>query len=154
MNPPRHGRGDAPLRAPNTSAGENCSARSPWTVALIALTAGLSGLLGCDKPTEPPVCTAIAVDALVVTVVDASSGQRICDAKVVAVDGSFSEELRLFGSPQECTYSGPTERAGLYEVRATRAGYEPASTTSVRVTRDECHVIPVRVIVQMQRSAG
>jgi hypothetical protein len=112
-------------------------------------------LVGCDhKPTDPIVCTAIAVDALVVTVVDASSGQRICDAKVVAIDGAFSEELRLFGSPTECTYSGPTERAGLYEVRATRAGYEPATTTRVRVARDECHVIPARVLVQMQRSAG
>jgi hypothetical protein len=122
--------------------------------SVAVLASAFLGLLGCSSPTEPPVCTAIAVDALVVTVVAATTGQRICDAKVVAVDGSFSEELRLFGSPPECTYSGPTERAGLYEVRATRAGYEPASTTSVRVTRDECHVIPVRVIIQMQRSAG
>lgn len=123
--------------------------------SVVVLAAALGGLFGCDnKTTDPIVCTAIAVDALVVTVVDASSGQRICDAKVVAADGAFSEELRLFGSPTECTYSGPTERAGLYEVRAARAGYEPARTTSVRVTRDECHVIPVRVLVQMPRSAG
>jgi hypothetical protein len=122
---------------------------------LAGLTLAGFGLFGCsDKPTDPIVCTAIAVDALVVTVVDATTGQRICDAKVVAVDGAFSEELRLLDSPEECMYSGPTERAGLYEVRATRAGYEPASTTSVRVTRDECHIIPVRVIMQMQRSAG
>jgi hypothetical protein len=111
-------------------------------------------LSGCGKPTDPIVCTAIAVDALVVTVVDASSGQRICDAKVVAVDGSFSEELRAFGSAQDCTYSGPTERAGLYEVLATRAGYEPARTTATRVTRDECHVVPVRMMLQMQRSGS
>lgn len=125
--------------------------RTSATFVAIACVA----LIGCDdKPTDPIACTAIAVDALVVTVVDASSGERICDAKVVAADGAFSEELRRFGSPQECTYSGPTERAGLYEVRATRAGYEPARTTSFRVTRDECHVIPVRVIVQMQRATS
>jgi hypothetical protein len=119
------------------------------------LAIACSALIGCDnKPTDPIVCTAIAVDALVVTVVDASSGQRVCDARVVAVDGSFSEELRAFGSGQECTYSGPTERAGVYEIRVTRAGYEPARTTAVRVTRDECHVIPVRVVVQMQRSTA
>jgi len=117
------------------------------------LATSLFALAGCSSPTDPIVCTAIAVDALVVTVVDATTGQRICDAKVVAVDGSFSEELRLFGSPPECTYSGPTERAGRYDVRATRAGYEPASTTGVRVTRDECHVVPVRVIIQMPRSS-
>jgi hypothetical protein len=129
--------------------------KGPALGAMILLAAAaFLGLAGCDKPTEPRVCTAIAVDALVVTVVDASSGQRICDAKVLAVDGSFSEELRAFGSAQDCTYSGPTERAGLYEVLATRAGYEPARTTAARVTRDECHVIPVRVLVQMQRSTA
>src|SRR5438094_2709132 len=127
-------------------------ARAPARVLLLA-TAGL-GLVGCDRPTEPRVCTLVAVDALVVTVTDAATGQRLCDAKVLAVEGAFSAELRASGAAQECVYSGPTERAGLYEVRASRAGYEPASTTSVRVTRDECHVIPVRVIVQMQRSAG
>jgi hypothetical protein len=98
------------------------------------------------------VCTAIAVEALVVTVVDASSGPRICDAKVVVIDGSFSEDLRPFGSGQDCTYSGPTERAGTYEIRATRAGYETGTMNGVRVTRDECHVIPVMVSIQLRKS--
>ncbi len=141
----------APLRVPNTSAGGRHAVRSSAAMLAGLALAGL-GLFGCnDKPTDPVVCTAIAIDALVVTAVDATTGRRICDARVVAVDGSFSERLRSFGSPPECTYSGPTERAGLYEVRATRVGYEPAATTSVRVTRDECHVIPVRVVVEMQR---
>jgi len=121
-------------------------------LSLLAAAAFLS-LAGCDKPTEPRVCTAIAVDALVVTVVDASSGQRICDAKVTAIDGSFSEDLRPFGSGQDCTYSGPTERAGLYEIRATRTGYETLTTNAIRVTRDECHVIPVMVTIQLRKSA-
>jgi hypothetical protein len=126
--------------------------RLPWASTLVVLAAALSGLASCDQPTEPPVCTAIAVDALAVTVVDASSGQRLCDAKVLAVDGSFSEELRAFGSAQECTFSGPTERAGVYELRVTRPGYESASITGVRVTRDVCHVIPVKVTVQLKKS--
>jgi hypothetical protein len=120
--------------------------------SLVVLVAALVGLFACSSPMAPPVCTAIAVDALVVTVVEASSGQRICDAKVLAVDGSFTEELRAFGSASDCTYSGPTERAGVYDVRASRAGYEASGTTGVRVTRDECHVIPVRVTVQLRRS--
>ncbi len=122
-------------------------------MSLVVLATAFFGLIGCDKPTEPPVCTAVAVDALVVTVVDASSGQRLCDAKVLAIDGSFSEELRAFGSGQECTYSGPTERAGVYEIRVTRAGYEPASITGVRVTRDVCHVIPVKVTLSLKKAA-
>jgi hypothetical protein len=120
-------------------------------LSLLAAAAFL-GLAGCEKPTEPRVCTAIAVDALVVTLVDASSGQRICDAKVTAIDGSFSEDLRPFGSGQDCTYSGPTERAGVYEIRATRTGYEPGTMKDVRVTRDECHVIPVMVSIQLRKS--
>jgi len=126
--------------------------RRTAALALLAAAAFL-GLAGCEKPTEPRVCTAIAVDALVVTVVDASSGQRICDAKVTAIDGSFSEDLRPFGSGQDCTYSGPTERAGLYEIRATRTGYETLTTNAIRVTRDECHVIPVMVTIQLRKSA-
>jgi hypothetical protein len=125
--------------------------RRTAALALLAAAAFL-GLAGCDKPTEPRVCTAIAVDALVVTLVDASSGQRICDAKVTVIDGSFSEDLRSFGSGQDCTYSGPTERAGVYEIRAARAGYETGTMNGVRVTRDECHVIPVMVTIQLRRS--
>jgi hypothetical protein len=120
--------------------------------ALFASIAAMAflGLAGCDKPTEPRVCTAIAVDALVVTVVDASSGQRICDAKVTAIDGTFSEDLRPFGSGQDCTYSGPTERAGVYQIRSSKPGYEAATVNDVRVTRDECHVIPVMVTIQLR----
>ena len=121
------------------------------SLGLVLLAAAFLGLAGCDKPTDPRVCTAIAVDALVVTVVDASSGQRICDAKVVALDGSFSEDLRPFGSGQDCTYSGPTERAGVYAIRATKVGYETVTMNGVRVTRDECHVIPVMVTIQLKK---
>ena len=127
--------------------------RTRLTAALSLLAAAASlGLAGCDTPTEPRECTAIAADALVVTVVDASSGQRICDAKVVAIDGSFSEDLRPFGSGPDCTYSGPTERAGVYAIRATKAGYEIVTMNGVRVTRDECHVIPVMVTIQLRRN--
>jgi hypothetical protein len=119
----------------------------------LVTAAAFVGVAGCDKPMDPRVCTAVAVDALVVTVVDAPSGQRICDAKVVAIDGPFSEDLRPFGSGQDCTYSGPTERAGVYAIRATKAGYETVTTNRVRVTRDECHVIPVMVTIQL-RSSG
>lgn len=61
---------------------------------LAALSALGLFLSACGQTLEPHVCTAIAVDALTVTVVDAESGQRICDAKVTAIDGSFSEDLR------------------------------------------------------------
>ena len=37
------------------------------------------------------------------------------------------------------------ERAGRYDVTATRAGYEVATLQGVTVTADECHVIPVQL---------
>ena len=118
--------------------------------AFIGVFSVILGLAGCAPPTEPHVCTAIAVDALVVTVVDGASGQRLCDATVIVIDGGFTEALRPFPAVTECTYSGPTERAGQYEVRVTRSGYVPATLTNVRVTADECHVIPVKLTVSLR----
>ncbi len=100
--------------------------RRPAFVGVFTLSLGLAG---CAQPTEPRVCTAIAVDALVVTVVDSASGQRLCDATVTVIDGAFTQELRPFPAVTECTYSGPTERAGQYEVRVSRSGYVPARRT-------------------------
>jgi hypothetical protein len=121
--------------------------------AFIGVFSVILGLAGCAAPTEPHVCTAIAVDALVVTVVDGASGQRLCDATVIVIDGAFTQALRPFPAVTECTYSGPTERAGQYEVRVTRSGYIPATMTNVRVTADECHVIPVRLTVTLRAAS-
>ena len=86
------------------------------------------------------------------TVTDAATGQRICDATVTATDGAFSTELRPFGLGPDCSYSGPTERAGRYDVRVTRSGYETALRRDVTVTADECHVIPVRLLFDLDPS--
>jgi hypothetical protein len=112
--------------------------------------------MGCgEAPTRPDppgrVCTAIAIDAMVVSVTDASSLARVCDATVVAIEGSFRETLRPFPAGAECTYSGPTERPGSYELEVSRAGFATARASIVRVERDECHVIPVRVSIELRR---
>lgn len=120
-----------------------------------AISATLCLLLaGCEHTLEPRVCTLIAIDALTVTVVDAATGQRICDATVSVTEGAFSAELRPFGPGPECNYSGPTERPGRYEVRVARTGYEAAVRPDVVVTADECHVIPVRLGVGLDPSAA
>jgi len=110
-----------------------------------AATAALAvWLAGCQTQHEQRFCTAIAVDALTVVVTDAATGKRICDATVTARDGDFRAELRPFEATA-CAYSGVTERAGRYDVTATRAGYEVATLLGVTVTADECHVIPVQL---------
>jgi hypothetical protein len=109
-------------------------------------------LIGCDSVTEPVICTAIAVSSLNVTVRDQATSQRICDATVIAVLGGASYELRQPpGPPGACTYAGPEERAGAFEVRASRAGYETA-TARAQVNADECHVIPVSLTIDLRRS--
>jgi hypothetical protein len=121
---------------------------------LVAIASMVLGLGGCESPAEPVVCTTIAVQAITLTVVDGTSGQRVCDATVTVVDGSFSQVLPPFpGSATECTYSGPTERAGTYEVRVSRAGYQPATERNVRVTADVCHVNPVRLTMTLSRTS-
>lgn len=108
------------------------------------------GASGCGDEPSPVVCTAIAVAALNVTVVDASTNVPICDAEVVVTDGGFRETLPVFpSSGADCRYSGPFERPGTYEITVRRAGYPTAVQSGVRVTADECHVIGVPVTVRL-----
>jgi hypothetical protein len=125
---------------------------SPSIVALFVLAAAPAG---CPlKTTQTPderACTAQFVYGLAVTVQDVASGQRICDADVVAVDGSYRETLRPFGPSESCTYSGAGERAGVYELSASKTGFRLASVAGVRVASDPCHVIPVPVTMALER---
>jgi hypothetical protein len=111
---------------------------------------------GCASVKDPGVtdpgvvCTAIAVSSLNVTVRDATTGQPVCDATVIALQGNDNYELRRTG---DCRYAGPEERSGVFEVRAVRAGYQGASVGNVRVIADECHVIPVSLTVDLRPSS-
>ena len=124
-------------------------------VGSFVLIVSSAACAGCTEsptfPGDPRVCTAVAVQSLNVTVLDAASGQRVCDATVVASEGAFQETLRSFGTEADCVYAGPTERAGVYEVRVSKAGYQPASVSNVRVGEDECHVIPVKLTISLSR---
>jgi hypothetical protein len=119
----------------------------------LSLSLVLSGCASVKDPgiTDPGViCTMIAVSSLNVTVRDTATGQRVCDAAVVAIQGGDRYELDRTGDPQGCGYAGPYERAGVFEVRATRPGYQAASVGNVRVGADECHVIPVSLTVDLR----
>lgn len=122
--------------------------------AVVSLVLVLSGCRSAKEtnPTHPGlICTAIAVSSLNVAVRDAATGQRVCDAAVVAIQGGDRYELqRTGGDPQGCGYMGPWERAGVFEVRATRPGYEAASVGNISVGADECHVIPVSLTVDLR----
>jgi hypothetical protein len=122
-------------------------------LAVVLLAVGGAGCMGSDSPRMPGgvACTAQFVYGLAVTVLDRATGQRVCDAEVVAVAGSYREALSAFGPPDACTYAGAGERADVYELRASRPGFRPATVTGIRVGADECHVIPARVTVELER---
>jgi hypothetical protein len=130
---------------------KNSISQTAWLAALLPLAAGTA----CDRVTEPVACTAIAVSSLNVTVRDAATSGRLCDATVTAVLAGVSYELRRSGRPDStgCTYAGPEERAGIFEVRVSRSGYAAAVVANVQVTADVCHVIPVALTVDLHPSA-
>jgi hypothetical protein len=109
---------------------------------------------GCVKVTdpEPVVCTAIAVSSLNVTVRDAVSALRVCDATVTAIHQGGERFVleRTIADPASCVYAGPWERAGVFEVRVAREGYAAAAVPNVRVDADECHVMPVSMTVDLR----
>jgi hypothetical protein len=116
--------------------------------AVLSSAAIVAGCASVKTPLDPGVvCTAIAVSSLNVTVRDTATSQPVCDAAVIAFQGNDRYELRRTG---DCRYAGPEERDGVFEVRAARGGYEPASVGGVRVARDECHVIPVALTVDLR----
>ena len=115
-----------------TTACAACAARSPGAPDAVA-------------------CTLQFVYGLAVTVQDAATGRRVCDAQVTAVSGLYRETLLALGSSEDCSYSGAGERAGVYELTASKAGYASTTSSNVRVDADVCHVIPVRVTIELKR---
>jgi len=114
---------------------------------MLGLALGL-GLAGCGG--NPVVCTTEARSSLNVTVLDAVTGRRLCDAEVTATDGSYNATLMSSGPTGNCNYFGPFERPGNYLVMASRAGYLTGHEGDALVTRDECHVQTAAVTVQLQ----
>jgi hypothetical protein len=122
--------------------------------AFVMLAAALM-LAGCDRPTEPVACIAIARAGVTVTVADAASGEPLCDATVVLSAGGSREVLFALPSAPSCTYSGAYERPGTYALEASRAGYQTqtAGPLTIEMSREQCpHVITQSVSVSLHRS--
>jgi hypothetical protein len=121
----------------------------------IIATVLLAASAGCNEQPNPQApdgaCTAQFVYGLTVTVQDRGTGQRICDAQVTAVSGSYRETLDPRGPTESCTYAGAGERRGVYEVSVSKSGYLSATQSNIRVDADQCHVIPVRVTLELVR---
>ena len=105
----------------------------------------------CDDNDDNQIyCTDQFVSGLNVIVLDASTGNPIFqDIQVKAVDGTYQEILELVPG-LEYAFVGAGERAGNYVVTITKAGYQTYTSAPIVLTRDECHVIPQSLTVNLQ----
>jgi hypothetical protein len=95
-------------------------------------------------------CNFDAEPALVVSVVDRQMGLVLCTADVTATDGSYSVTLTTLGPLPDapCVFSGAYERAGTYTVEARAEGRQ-SRVTGIEVTRNDCHVVPRKVAIEL-----
>ena len=106
------------------------------------------GLLGCGETLSGVACPAIAAAGLGVDVTNAATTQPLCDATVIAADGSYSERLQGVS----CRYFGAYERPGTYALAVSRPGFASKEVSSVRVVMGggQCpHVEPAHVSVAL-----
>ena len=82
---------------------------------------------------SPTQCGLPATFGLAVRVVDGRSNTTICDAKVIATDGSYVEQLQALGGGPLCDYVGAEERAGTYDIRVEKTGYQQGDVRGVNV---------------------
>ena len=94
-------------------------------------------------------CKEYAAFGLFVKVVD-SSGVPVCDAAVTATDHAFSELLRPNTlADGTCGFSGVVERKGTYAVSVRASGHTQSGPV-VKISANDCHVIPINLTVTMQ----
>jgi len=108
----------------------------PFAKCVTGLALLSSQQLGCSDTSET--CSDEARAGLTITVVD-SNGARVCDATVVAHDGTFSENLMQLGYGSGCTYGGAWERPGTYTIDVV-SGSKAKTVENIVVTSGECHV--------------
>jgi hypothetical protein len=106
--------------------------------------------VGCSEThTGGLACPPYIAAGLSVSVANDQSNDPICDARVIARDGGYSETL-VPGFA--CRHTGAIERAGTYSVSVERAGFAPALVSNLEVVSSagECpHVRTVEVVIRL-----
>ena len=91
-----------------------------------------------DAATDPIICTEEFRFGLSIRVLDGATGAGAAvGAQGTITEGDYVEQLQVFGD--DGMY-GAGERAGTYDIRITKQGYEEWTASQVTVTADECHV--------------
>ena len=114
-------------------------------LAVLAFVVSACGETIVDLPVA---CTEQFVYGISIQVVDVTSGALRASGSTLTVrDGSYEEIVtEVIGN----TMVAAGERAGTYAVTITRDGYQTWSQFDVEVEENECHVIPVSLLAQIQ----
>ena len=100
-------------------------------------------------------CDAVLKAGIVLTIFDGATGNPIEEATVIATEGSYSETVNLPSSPPAPGHAVLAfERPGTYRVEVQAAGYLPWVMSSVRVSRDDCHVETVALTARLTKAGA
>jgi len=129
--------------------------RRAATLALLAATIALGS---CSDGAAPIACTLEARPSVTATILDSvTRAGRAIGSSLVLQDGAYVDSTFSSGvAPwSHDSLFGPTrtfERAGTYDVRVRRSGYQLWERRGVVVTQGVCHVGTVSLVVLLQAS--
>ncbi|MGQ0642906.1 MAG: hypothetical protein ACT4P6_19340 [Gemmatimonadaceae bacterium] len=105
----------------------------------------ISTLSACLDYPVGGACTDILLPGLRAVVRDSATNAGLAATAVAfARAGTFVDTLRSTG---DSVMVGADERAGTYRLEVFHPGYQSWSRDGIHVTRDQCHVKTVRVLV-------
>jgi hypothetical protein len=103
---------------------------------------------------ETVACTLEARAGILVSPRDSITGELLMQStRAFARQGSFADSIRVPDDWKGKVDFIPLtrERPGVYEVGIDRPGYRSWRATGIRVAKDACHVIPVRLTAKLLR---
>jgi hypothetical protein len=117
----------------------------------------IASIAACHTLDDPNTCPI----APVIVVSDASTGQPICDATLVATpevdyvgppDASQSLGSSDVDSSDDCVYYANLNYAVPYTIEISHAGYQSTTLTGIKVAADTCGMLPAapRIVVALQ----
>lgn len=104
------------------------------------------GLVSCSTSTAS--CPGGGESPLLITVLDTSTGQYVCNAQITAVDGSASYSSYEFQSSDaalsdasSCSYLINPHKSGSYTVVVSAPGFQMTQSSTVNLQFDDCGAV-------------
>jgi hypothetical protein len=121
-----------------------------WILGVLLVTLAVTAN-GCGKA-----CDAVSKPGIAVTIVDGAAGSLIeGEVTVIASEGSYSDTVSLPVFPSASRFAALAyERPGTYRLEVQAAGYLPWVMSSVRVSSDDCHVVPVELTARLTKAGA